>query len=176
MNLKNAVTRVYKADSACHAASWLTKKGSLTKKLESHTKGNVTVKLVSQKVSPISAYESKLLRLSAKRWAWIREVELRINNEPWVFARTVVYPLTKQIPFLFKALGEKPLGRLIYSDPKLHESEPSLRIYTKRSKIWPHISRYYPSQDEAIGRHRKFSMGQSQILVHEIILPTAKLS
>lgn len=102
-------------------ARWLTSGGSLTARLKAHA-GAFRVQVLHQHAAPCLADEAAALglhRTGQKRGqCWEREVLLRCDNTPVVFAHTVV-PMSADASDwpLFSALGERSLGTTLFGDP-----------------------------------------------------------
>lgn len=97
--------------------SWLQEKGSLTLRLKSHAKHEFQVKVLSEEVTTPLANEQALLGCMNQR-AWVRQVLLEVDGEPWVFARSVLPLDTRGI--LHRRLtqvGTNALGHVLFSDP-----------------------------------------------------------
>ncbi|WP_150112023.1 chorismate--pyruvate lyase family protein [Marinospirillum insulare] len=97
--------------------SWLQEKGSLTLRLKSHAQQDFKVSVLSEKVILAPANEVALLGCIKQR-AWVREVLLEVDGEPWVFARSVL-PLNTQggLRRRLTQVGNTALGQVLFSDP-----------------------------------------------------------
>ncbi|GGY63049.1 chorismate--pyruvate lyase family protein [Pseudoduganella albidiflava] len=102
-------------------ACWLTSGGSLTARLKAHA-GTFRVQVLRQRPAQCLADESGALGLprigNGRGRCWEREVLLRCDNTPVVFAHTVV-PMSADAADwpLFSALGERSLGTTLFGDP-----------------------------------------------------------
>ena len=96
---------------------WLTTAGSLTARLTAHSKA-FRVQRLHQKSALCLADEAHAIGLARRAHVWEREVLLRCDGEPVVFAHTVV-PLSASATDwpLFSALGERSLGTTLFYDP-----------------------------------------------------------
>ena len=109
------------APAAMHG--WLTTEGSLTAKLVAHSRA-FRVQRLHQKSALCLADEAHLVGLPRRAHVWEREVLLRCDGEPVVFAHTVV-PLSATATDwpLFSALGERSLGTTLFYDPLVERGQ-----------------------------------------------------
>jgi chorismate--pyruvate lyase len=98
-------------------AAWLTSPGSLTAKLKAHAAA-FRVQVLHQHPAICLADEASALGLHRPGRTLEREVLLRCDNTPVVFAHTVV-PMSADASDwpLFSALGERSLGTTLFGDP-----------------------------------------------------------
>ena len=99
---------------------WLTGGGSLTAKLIAHSSA-FRVQRLHQRTAICLNDEAHAIGLHTAGRVWEREVLLRCDNTPVVFAHTVV-PMTATASDwpLFSALGERSLGAtLLFGDPRV---------------------------------------------------------
>lgn len=102
---------------------WLTAGGSLTARLSAHSKA-FRVQRLHQSTALCLADEAHAIGLSGRAQVWEREVLLRCDGAPVVFAHTVV-PLSATASDwpLFNALGERSLGSTLFYDPLVTRGE-----------------------------------------------------
>ena len=107
--------------AAMHA--WLTARGSLTARLVAHS-GAFRVQRLHQRSALCLADEALAIGMHRPGRVWEREVLLRCDGEPVVFAHTVV-PLSDSAADwpLFGALGERSLGTTLFYDPLVRRGE-----------------------------------------------------
>jgi chorismate--pyruvate lyase len=155
---------------------WLTDKTSLTVKLISRS-GHFRVQRLSQKRALCLADEFAAVGLSRRALVSEREVLLRCDDVPVVFAHTIV-PLTASAsdwPF-FGALGEGSLGATLFGDPqvirgalqfaRLQSEHPLVRRALQATGI--------ASDDEGrtlYARRCLFRRKRGTLLVTEVFLP-----
>ena len=98
-------------------ARWLVSPGSLTAKLKAHSAA-FRVQVLHQHPAQCFADEASTLGFARPTRCWEREVLLRCDNTPVVFAHTVV-PMSADASDwpLFSALGERSLGTTLFGDP-----------------------------------------------------------
>jgi chorismate--pyruvate lyase len=98
---------------------WLTGNGSLTNKLKAHSSA-FRVQCLHQRTAICLTDEAAAIGLHRPGRVWEREVLLRCDNTPVVFAHTVV-PMSATASDwpLFSALGERSLGSTLFGDPQV---------------------------------------------------------
>jgi chorismate--pyruvate lyase len=103
--------------------AWLTAEGSLTARLIAHS-STFRVQRLHQRSALCLSDETRAIGLHRPGRVWEREVLLRCDGEPVVFAHTVV-PLSDSATDwpLFNALGERSLGTTLFYDPLVRRGE-----------------------------------------------------
>jgi chorismate--pyruvate lyase len=151
---------------------WLLDSGSLTERLQSQcTSFHLT--LVGQRQSKISLEEFQQVsaphqQLNQKEWQ-VREVILWGDNQPWVFARSIIPQRLCESDFV--NLNTKPLGQLIFND-KRFKRMPFEVTHMCASKVFLaqlHIS----SEMDLWGRRSAFSFEDLKMSVSEVFLPSS---
>lgn len=96
---------------------WLTEAGSLTARLKAHSRA-FRVQCLHQRTGRCLSDEAHVIGLQHAGRVWEREVLLRCDNTPAVFAHTVVPTTATAADWpLFSALGERSLGSTLFGDP-----------------------------------------------------------
>jgi chorismate--pyruvate lyase len=96
---------------------WLTGEGSLTAKLIAHSRA-FRVQRLHQHTGLCLADEASPIGMARRGRVWEREVLLRCDGAPVVFAHTVVPMSATAADWpLFNALGERSLGSTLFGDP-----------------------------------------------------------
>jgi chorismate lyase len=96
---------------------WLTTPGSLTARLIAHSH-QFRVQKLHQNGAFCLADEAAEIGLPRPGRVWEREVLLRCDDQPVVFAHTVVNAASTASDWpLFSALGERSLGTTLFHDP-----------------------------------------------------------
>jgi chorismate--pyruvate lyase len=106
--------------------------------------------------------------------ALVRDVELLCENIPWVFARTLI-PITslKGAAQRLSQLGEKPLGAVLFSDPKVIRGATQVACLLPGQPLYQSACNHLPQQpDQLWGRRTLFYVEKRPLLVNEIFLPT----
>ena len=98
---------------------WLASAGSLTARLVAHSTA-FRVQRLHQHSAMCLADEAAIIGLPRPGRVWEREVLLRCDGVPVVFAHTVVPSASTASDWpLFSALGEKSLGSTLFHDPRV---------------------------------------------------------
>lgn len=102
--------------------AWLQSAGSLTARLKAHS-SEFRVQRLHQRGALSLPDESAAIGLARPGRVWEREVLLKCDNTPVVFAHTVV-PVTATAADwpLFSALGERSLGSTLFGDPLIRRA------------------------------------------------------
>jgi chorismate--pyruvate lyase len=96
---------------------WLTTPGSLTARLVAHSQ-SFRVQRLHQRSATCLPDEARAIGMPRPERVWEREVLLRCDGEPVVFAHTVVPTTCTASDWpLFSALGERSLGSTLFYDP-----------------------------------------------------------
>ncbi|WP_284383162.1 chorismate--pyruvate lyase family protein [Litoribrevibacter albus] len=139
---------------------WLLNKDSLTKRLIRCSQHSFSVNVRYEGVAKLFPHERKSLGCAA-HFAWIREVDLVVDGTVWVSARSAVPLSTLNGPDLqLRYLGDKPLGHLLFSNPRYRRSQFE-------------IGRYRQDHQEYWGRRSIFTCNASRktLLVTETFMP-----
>jgi len=157
---------------------WLTGDGSLTAKLKQHS-DTFRVQVLHQRVATCLVDEARAIGLHRPGRVWEREVLLRCDNTPVVYAHTVV-PMSADATDwpLFSALGERSLGTTLFGDPRvrrgtlefarLRESHPlAMRA---RAALLAHGAAAAEEQ-LLYARRCLYRRRQGTLLVTEVFLP-----
>jgi chorismate--pyruvate lyase len=146
--------------------SWLTFRGSLTEKMQEASGRPIKVRITAQGMAPVFEEERRCLGLSLREWAWIREVELSIDRQPWLLARTIV-PRRSLVGELkrIKLLGERPLGPLLFNQLNAERCDID---FTEVEQV-PWSQQQF--QQKLWCRRSLFSVAQHPLLLKELFLP-----
>ena len=97
--------------------AWLGAGDSLTARLAAHS-GALKVQLLHQRSALCLADEAGAIGMARVGRVWEREVLLRCDGRPVVFAHTVVPMAANAADWpMFNALGERSLGSTLFGDP-----------------------------------------------------------
>lgn len=155
-------------------AGWLTDRASLTAKLVVRSE-QFRVQRLSQRQSLCLADEYAVIGLARRQRVHERQVLLRCDGRPMVYAHTVL-PLTataSEWP-LFHSLGEKSLGTTLFNDPLVQRGTLA---YARLRGNHPLIRRMQalalPLQDQQawFARRSVFRRKGGCLLVTEVFLP-----
>ncbi len=151
---------------------WLLSPGSLTKRLQQHSQ-QFRVQAISQKRQPSRLSETSLLRLPARRAALLRDVLLHCDDQPVVFAHSVL-PVNalaggwRQLP----SLGNRSLGSTLFADPRTCRT----RLQFKKLYSGHFLYKLVGASQAAVqgplwARRSVFRLQGRAILVTEVFLP-----
>ena len=154
-------------------AVWLDDQGSLTKALVEACDGQFRVAVQFQDWGDASEGERQLLAMPAGQKAMLREVDLLCNEQPWVFARTVIpeASLSGRAAELVQ-LGSKPLGAVLFSDPDTRRRTVEIARLSPSHGLYAAACAHLEDKpSEVWGRRTLFEYAGKPILVNEIFLP-----
>ncbi|PVV10794.1 MAG: chorismate--pyruvate lyase [gamma proteobacterium symbiont of Ctena orbiculata] len=159
-------------------ASWLGDRGSLTQRvIQCCAAGEFRVRLLHQGWGTPLTSECRILRMRRGMVALVRDVELQCDNTPWVFARTLI-PISslKGAAQRLTQLGEKPLGAVLFSDPKVVRGATQIAQLLPRQPLFETAcNNLRKKPDHLWGRRTLFYVEKKPLLVNEIFLPTLPL-
>lgn len=148
---------------------WLLATGSLTLRLKTACQ-RFEVKVLGEQLIQALAGESSL-----DEPQWVREVLLCLDDEPWVFARTLIpQSLLDFQQQAFTQLGTKPLGELLFNHADIKPGKIELAQFETCSKLALLATELNQDVTAPLwGRRRYFSVNDTQLMVSEIFLPAA---
>ena len=150
---------------------WLLDRGSLTQRLIAASNSQFRVRILAQGITKPRRTEAKALGIPHQQLAVVREVILYGNDQPWVYARSVLplSSLTGRLTRLRK-LDERPLGALLFADPSMRRGKLELASVQPSKVALPLELGIF---DTALwGRRSVFYVAEKPLLVSEIFLPT----
>lgn len=101
--------------------AWLRAPGSLTARLRRH--GRFEVELLRQTTAKLRGPERRQLGQPRRGCTLVREVLLRVDGQPLVWARSSLHKSGLAGPWrALKGLGRRPLAELLYADPSVQRS------------------------------------------------------
>lgn len=96
---------------------WLNDEHSLTERLMAISQTGFEVELLQQAVGIPLWHEQAVLNQAPHRAATVREVVLRVDNEPFVLARSIIpMQLMRSYNSGLTELGTQPLGQLLFTN------------------------------------------------------------
>ncbi len=151
---------------------WLIDDGSLTARLKMRYT-DFAVRPVLLKNAKAFTDESALLGLKANQHALIREVLLMGNNQPVVFAHSVLPRTSLRGAWNgLGRLGNKPLGAALFVNPKVKRSPLEYKKLSACSPISMRVAEHLKTSPKALWARRSiFSLNCAKILVTEVFLP-----
>lgn len=151
-----------------HELYWLKLEGSLTRALQLRCLERFHVDILREGYARPTAEEARTLHIPPRQLAWIREVQLCGDGQPWVMARTVI-PLEtlKGNGRRLRHLGRRPLGHFLFSQRRWHRGPFQIGITHQIG-----ITRTQAVSQPPIGRRSCFYRGKHALLVGEYFLPS----
>ena len=148
--------------------NWLLDDGSLTGRLIDLDQGRFSVLRLYQGWQVPLSSERRLLGIPRRQQAIVREVVLRLESEPVVFARSVlpVSSLTGSLAHL-RRLQNKPLGAILFSHPGMQRTPFELALIDGHSDYLPKAMQ---QAGQAWGRRSCFDLGGKRLMVSEVFL------
>jgi len=150
--------------------SWLFDSGSLTARLINGCDNGFSVRLLSVRRATPTPDEKEALGLAARSQAVIREVLLLCNDEPVVYARTVI-PVSSLRGALrgLALLGNRPLGAVLFSDKSMLRKPVEVTSVSADHKCYQWMQ--YKGAEKIYGRRSVFVLKGEELLVSEFFLP-----
>ena len=151
---------------------WLIDNGSLTARLQQRY-SHFVVKPAAVKYAKPMIDEAALLRLPAHKTALIREVLLMGNNQPVVFAHSVLPRASLRGAWRgLGKLGNKPLGATLFANPKVRRTPLSYKKLSPHHALYQHATTHLTIKPAHLwARRSTFSLNCAKILVTEIFMP-----
>jgi chorismate lyase len=150
---------------------WLIDNGSLTARLKARYR-DFAVRPVLLKNAKAFTDEYALLGLKANQHALIREVILMGNNQPVVFAHSVLPRVSLRGAWnRFGKLGNKPLGAALFANPKVKRTTLEYKKLSACNPISMRVAEHMQTSSKALWARRSiFSLNCAKILVTEVFL------
>jgi chorismate--pyruvate lyase len=147
---------------------WLLDRGSLTQRLIKASNGRFKVKVLSQQWQQPRWSEAVLLSMGHREQAIIREVVLLCDDQPWVFARSVI-PAQSLVGRLrrLRKFNDSSLGAMLFRDPSMHRRPFQIATIEGNS---PQIPEHLRQQQTLWGRRCRFELAKKPIMVSELFL------
>lgn len=154
------------------AQSWIYEPGSITQRLRSYYGDAIKVKILFNDRRLPFLSERKLLRLKPGRFVLTREVLLHADGKPLILARTLIPEKTVKAARRDLAhLGNRPLGEVIFSYPKLGRLEMDFALIDR--SIWTPFAVDEAHIKQALwARRTVYTIHHKPLLVSEFFLPT----
>ncbi len=152
---------------------WLVDESSLTRRLRCACSGQFSVELISLQMERPMLSEARALARPPQEIALVRQVRLRCDGKPWVFARTVI-PLPSLQGGLRRLalLGTRPLGEVLFADPRMEREPLEIARVTPRHRLYNMAMTGKEKEAGAIwGRRSVFRLQDKPLLVSEFFLP-----
>lgn len=153
--------------------AWLTAGGSLTARLTAHS-GAFRVQRLHQRTAMCLHDEARAIGLQRPGRVWEREVLLRCDDVPVVFAHTVVPMSATAADWpLFNALGERSLGSTLFYDPRVTRGELEFARIRAGHPLMQRASAALGVEADTIlyARRCLYRRRRGTLLVTEVFLP-----
>jgi chorismate--pyruvate lyase len=152
---------------------WLVDTGSLTARLKQYGQ-KFTVEILSEGNYPLSDDEKTKLNLTGNI-GFVREVLLKVDGTPWVFARSVMPINTLTAPGgELDKLGNRSLGSVLFSAKDMQRSEIEIAEFDEQSNVYSLSSLFNTLPKKSLfGRRSCFLLSGKSLLVSEVFLPAA---
>jgi chorismate lyase len=162
---------------------WLRAPGSLSRRL-AQLGERFEVELLRQGVAPFRARERAALGLPARGLTLVREVLLRVDGEPLVWARSALHQIASRGPWkAVRGLGNRPLAHLLYADRQIHRSELEPRRLARHGATRRHLARQWeqatgqpPSPQMLWSRNSVFRRKNADLRVLEVFVRSHKFA
>lgn len=160
---------------------WLQAPGSLSRRLAKLGQ-RFEVQVLRQDLAPLRPHERRALGNCGL--SLVREVLLRVDGEPLVWARSAVALQATRGPWrALRGLGSRPLAHLLYDDPRISRSQLQPRRITRWGVTHRHAERQWLAATGQVmpagmqwSRNSVFSRGGAQLRVMELFAPKLKFS
>ena len=147
---------------------WLFDTSSLTARMICLCDGKFSVQVISQRWQRINADEVAVMSLRKESSALVRKVLLCCDEQPLVYARTVIPASTiKGAQRRYANMGNRPLGAMLFADRTMKREAVQVAKLPAASEIY----HYTKSKEDIWGRRSVFRVAEKPILVSEYFLP-----
>lgn len=148
--------------------SWLFDVSSLTARLIAICGKNFSVHVISQRWQTLDAAEAAAMSLPFERSALVREVLLCCDEQPLVYARTVIPSVTIQgAQRRYANMGNRPLGAMLFADRTMQREAVQVSMLPAEHPAY----QYTKINQPVWGRRSVFRVSGKPILVSEYFLP-----
>jgi len=152
--------------------NWLLDTGSLTERLQSRCV-SFHLTLIGQRQAEITLEEFNRVcapqqQLNPQEWQ-VREVLLWGDNQPWVFARSIIPQRLCESDFV--NLNTKPLGQLIFNDKRFKRMPFEVTNMCPSKAFLEQLQ--ISSEMDLWGRRSAFSFEDIKMTVSEVFLPSS---
>lgn len=154
-------------------SAWVRDPGSLTRAVIGACAGQFRVRLRAQHWGRPLPSEQRLLGLPSGQRVLLREVELMCDEQPWVYARTLI-PVSSLRGRARRLAGlrSKPLGAVLFADPGTRRQTLQVARLTRRHALYRAACCHLDAGPAALwGRRTLFLYAGKPLLVNEIFLP-----
>ena len=128
--------------------NWLLDKGSLTQNVKNLAPGRFNLKLLAREFAAPSLSECKALNIPSRHEAYIREVSLCVDEEPQIYARSIIprSTLTASERQLLKLIN-KPLGEFLFAHKNMRRGKIEIKQGQLNGQtVWARRSIFYVNE------------------------------
>ncbi|WP_410498887.1 chorismate--pyruvate lyase family protein [Chitinibacter sp. S2-10] len=150
--------------------AWLSERGSLTRRLMTHFP-DFSVQVLHEGFCRAHLDERTILQIGSEHVA-TREVLLCAKGKPLVFAHSITARASLKRGFhLLGRIGSRPLGAVLFADPKIRRSHLAFCKIDRRHPLWQKAVAVSGIQPPTLWARRSvFYAGQNQLLITEVFL------
>ncbi|CAK0763880.1 putative chorismate pyruvate-lyase [Gammaproteobacteria bacterium] len=154
-------------------APWLVDTGSLTRRVVRACPGRMQVRVLRQVWGRADAGEISALGIDRHGRVWLREVQLLCDDQPWVYARTVIPAATLAGPArCLLRLGSRPLGAVLFANPAVIRGGVEVACLQPHHRLYQRAALSAAAMPTVLwGRRSLFWLGERPLLVAEVFLP-----
>lgn len=156
-------------------ASWLTESGTLTGRIRAASRdGRCRLRVLEQRVGFLSKEQQGALDTSVAS-CFVREIELVANDEPWVFAQTLVPDATLELHPWLAELGDSPLGETLAEVGGLERGPFEFATLPAAHPLAARALEYADEEPDFLWARRSwFAIRGRRLLVQEVFLPALR--
>lgn len=157
-------------------APWLRDRGSLTSRIQQRC-DSFNVRNVCNRLMPAAYDETALLGLPQQQKIYTREVFLLADNQPVVFAHSVVVPQHLRGAWQsLQHLGNRPLGALLFAHPLVQRAPLRYRVLKPNHPLYRRAAAVLDLPPHKLWARRSlFTLHGAPLLVTEVFLPRVLL-
>jgi chorismate--pyruvate lyase len=169
--MANGGWRRWPAGASAPWRDWLLSRGLLTRRIEARCE-KFSVRLLFQGAARAGADE-RALGESRARLVLVREVSLRCENTPVVFAHSIAGLRHLRGPWrALSTLGSRPLGAALFDNPRVRRHPMRFRKLSSRHALHHKASREAGRPLPPLwARRTLYTLRGAPILVTEVFLP-----
>ncbi|MFT5519946.1 MAG: chorismate--pyruvate lyase [Enterobacterales bacterium] len=171
ISLADVQNNLAKTEANMVQFQWLSDQGSMTNRLIAAAEFPLTVKVTSSSEQDIDTEERAFLKITTTQ-SYVREVLMSIDNNPWLYGRTIIPHQTLQGDGSeIKLLGDKPLGQLLFKNGLNSRQFIEVATITKNHHLYPHFA-MDGELENLWARRSMFLFNGSPLLVQEVFMPS----
>jgi chorismate--pyruvate lyase len=151
---------------------WLADPGSLTARIKANCR-EFHVQVIREGYARPFADEYGLIGLPADRYAWVREVLLHADNNPVVYAHSLLAPQDLACTWhMARAIGSRPLGAALFADPRIRRGPLQVARLSMDHPLHRHaVAAIGHALPLLWARRSRFTRMSRPLLVSEVFLP-----